>query len=68
METMNRWGQEIWKFDLGKWLRASKLITRYLTDRDFRFQIECLWYGYNRECFKRNIMTHERIVLERVDG
>ncbi|MBI3622861.1 class I SAM-dependent methyltransferase [Candidatus Pacearchaeota archaeon] len=41
------------------------LIPRYLTDRDFRIQIELVRKSDQRNCFIREIMTHERMFFEK---
>jgi len=37
----------------------------FFTDRDFRYKLEALRGNYNRECFQREIMDHQRMVFER---
>ena len=65
IETMNRWGRT-WKFTLPKAWAVLKLTPKFLTNRDFRYQLESLRGGYNKECFIREIMDHERMVFEKV--
>jgi cyclopropane-fatty-acyl-phospholipid synthase len=68
IETMDRWSDGIRSFSLAKVWETVKLLPRYVTDRDFRYQMESLFTnkGNNRECFVRKIMEHERIVFEAV--
>lgn len=47
------------------WARI-KLIPRYLTDQEFRLQIESITSEANRKMFERSIMEHYRMVFEKV--
>ena len=71
IETLDRWGQgndSLWS--LRKVFRflpaAARLIPRYLTNRDFRIQIESVLRNDQQQCFIDEIMTHERLFFERV--
>jgi hypothetical protein len=44
---------------------ALKLLPLYLTDKDFRYKIEAVRHTYNNECFKRDIMDHQRMVFQK---
>ena len=62
--TMDRWGAyEDWS-PRKLWL-ARKLLWPYLTDAGFRRKIAALRAGNNRECFRRDILTLCRLVLEK---
>ncbi len=68
IETMTRWRQRVWKLTLPKAWAALKLLPYLITDKDFRYRIESLRGTYNKECFKREIMDHQRMVFERASG
>ena len=65
IETMRQWGL-IWKLSIPKVIAAFKLLPHFVRDRDFRYRLETLRHGYNRECFIREVMDHQRIVFEKV--
>lgn len=74
IETMEQWGR-LWNFTLSnlrppyfsfpKLLAISKLVPRYLTDKDFRCRMEFIRNAYDKEIFKREILDHQRLVLQR---
>lgn len=66
IQTMDEWGKALNMFSLRKELMKLKLVPRYLTNRDFRCKITALRHGCNMECFKREIMSHERMFFEKV--
>ena len=66
IETLDRWGEgndSLWT--LGKIFRflpaLAGLLPRYLTNRDFRVQIESILKNDQQRCFIDEIMTHERL-------
>ena len=65
IETMNQWGRT-WRFTARKLLPGLKSLRYVLIDRDFRYKLETLVRNYNQECFKREIMDHQRMVFEKV--
>lgn len=70
IETLNRWGQAIPNlYTTNKIVPASiaaaKLLPRYLSNPDFRAQIAFLTNGDQKECFKREIMSHERMFFQK---
>ncbi len=65
IETTRQWGV-IWKPSLSKMIAAFKLLPYFVRDKDFRYRLESLRHGYNRECFIREVMDHQRIVFEKV--
>ena len=64
IETLRQWGT-IWKPSIPKVIAALKLLPYLVRDKDFRYRLETLRHGYNRECFIRELMDHQRIVFER---
>ena len=64
IETLRQWGM-IWKPSIPKVIAAFMLLPYLVRDKDFRFRLETLRYGYNRECFIREVMDHQRIVFEK---
>jgi cyclopropane-fatty-acyl-phospholipid synthase len=64
IETLRQWGT-IWKPSIPKVIAALKLLPYLVRDKDFRYRLETLRHGYNRECFIREVMDHQRIVFER---
>lgn len=70
IETLNRWGASTRRlFRLGNIFpstaRALSLVPRYLRDPDFRVQISSLCHKDQQECFKQEIMSHERMFFEK---
>lgn len=65
IETLRQWSV-IWKPSLAKVIAALKLLPYFVRDKDFRYRLETLYHGYNRECFIREVMDHQRIVFEKV--
>jgi cyclopropane-fatty-acyl-phospholipid synthase len=64
IHTMEQWNV-VWTFSFPKLLAASKLIPKFIRDKDFRYKIESLRGSYNQECFKREIMDHQRMVFQK---
>jgi len=64
IETMEQWGK-LWNFSFPKLFASLKLLPLYLTDKDFRYKIEAVRHTYNNECFKRDIMDHQRMVFQK---
>ena len=71
IETLDRWGEgndSLWS--LKKIFRflpvLAGLAPRYLTNRDFRIQIESITKNDQQRCFIDEIMTHERLFFEKV--
>jgi cyclopropane-fatty-acyl-phospholipid synthase len=64
IETMNQWSK-MWKVNFATLLAVLKTSRYFLLDRNFRYKMESLIFSYNRECFKREVMDHQRIVLRR---
>jgi len=64
IETMEQWGK-LWNFSFPKLFASLKLLPLYLSDKDFRYKIEAIRRSYNNECFKRDIMDHQRMVFQK---
>lgn len=65
IETMKQWGRT-WRFSPQKLLPGIKSLRYFLLDPDFRYKVETLVRNYNQECFKREIMDHQRMIFEKV--
>jgi len=71
IETLARWGKATRKLYTTRkiipaCIAAIKLLPRYLTSSDFRTQIAFLTNSDQSECFKRKIMSHERMFFEKI--
>jgi cyclopropane-fatty-acyl-phospholipid synthase len=66
IETMAQWSRRLNRFSFAKVLAAGPLAFHLLRDKDLRYKVESLLRSYNQKCFRRQIMDHERIVLEAV--
>jgi cyclopropane-fatty-acyl-phospholipid synthase len=65
IETISQWGKRLNQFSVPKMLAVARTTKYLLSDKDFRYKLENIVRGYNQECFKRELMDHQRIVLER---
>jgi cyclopropane-fatty-acyl-phospholipid synthase len=66
IETINQWRKKFRKFSLKKyWLYAS-LIPKFLTNKEFRHQVDIFKISPNKVCFEKEIMDHYRLVFEKV--
>ncbi|MGA7632773.1 MAG: class I SAM-dependent methyltransferase [Terriglobales bacterium] len=65
IQTMNQWGRT-WRFSPRKLLPSLKSLRYFFVDPDFRYKVETLVRNYNQECFKREIMDHQRMVFEKI--
>lgn len=65
VKTNREWTKLFYKFNLKKYLWFASLIPKYLTDREFRYQLALLRIRPNRVCFEREIMDHARLVFEK---
>lgn len=62
IETLGRWDEAV-RSNPRLPLLAMKLVPRYLRSREFRTRIRSMRYGYNRQCFVRDIFDHLRLVF-----
>jgi len=65
IETIGQWRKKMRKFDAAKYVLYLSLVPRYLTDKEFRHQVEVFRVSPNRVCFEREIMDHYRLVFEK---
>jgi cyclopropane-fatty-acyl-phospholipid synthase len=66
IETINQWRKKFRKFSLKKyWLYAS-LIPKFLTNKEFRHQVDIFKISPNKVCFEQEIMDHYRLVFEKI--
>ena len=66
IETMNQWDR-VWTWSAAKIVPALRMLPLFLTDPDFRCRIEALRHGYNKVCFVREVMDHQRMIFEVID-
>lgn len=65
LATMKQWGDRMRKLNFAKLVAASKLFPRFLTNKDFRYKMEELRGAYNKECFKREVLDHQRMIFQK---
>jgi cyclopropane-fatty-acyl-phospholipid synthase len=66
IQTLKEWGRKISGFNLSKFYLELQLVPKWLTSKKFRQQITSLKYSCNRLCFEREIMSHQRLVFEKI--
>lgn len=66
IETMTQWSRRTWQPSWRKVLVAMKMLRYFFLDEHFYFKLQLLINSYNRECFRREIMDHQRIVFEKM--
>ncbi len=66
IETITQWRKRFRKFNLKKYLLYLSLLPKYLTDKEFRHQVEIFQISPNRVCFEKEIMDHYRLVFEKL--
>nr|HET6901507.1 class I SAM-dependent methyltransferase [Ktedonobacteraceae bacterium] len=74
IHTIEEWSK-LWNFTFSNFKNSharfarsivvAKLIPRFLMDRDFRRRTEFLRKGYDKECFRREIIDHQRMVFQK---
>jgi cyclopropane-fatty-acyl-phospholipid synthase len=64
IETMGEWNG-VWKLSASKVLPAVKTLAYVFRDKTFHYKLQALAFSYNRECFRRKIMDHQRMVFEK---
>lgn len=70
IETLDRWGQSsknlLRPSILPRTIRAAAaILARAAVDADTRTQLSSLYHNDQQECFRREIMSHERIFFEK---
>lgn len=66
IETIGQWRKRFRKFNLRKYGLYLSLIPKYMTDKEFRHQVDIFKISPNRVCFEQEIMDHFRFVFEKV--
>lgn len=66
IHTMKEWGRAATKITPKKIYLGLKLVPKCLTDKEFRYKITSNRYGCNRLAFERGIMSHQRMVFEKI--
>lgn len=66
IETMTQWGRMIRRFSFRKLYVAVKTLRYFFVDPEFAYKLQSAIKGYNRQCFQREIMDHQRMVFEKV--
>ncbi len=74
LQTIGEWSK-VWNFTLANFkdprarlarlFVVAKLVPRFLTDKQFRRRTEFLRKGYDKECFGREIIDHQRMVFQK---
>lgn len=74
IHTIEEWSK-LWNFTfsnfknpdarLARSLVVAKLVPRFLMDGNFRRRTEFLRKGYDKECFRREIIDHQRMVFQK---
>jgi cyclopropane-fatty-acyl-phospholipid synthase len=63
VKTMGQWDR-VWRWDGRKVVPVLKMLRFVASDPDFRYKLEALRNGYNKQCFIREVMDHQRLVFE----
>jgi len=66
--AIEEWCRRLRKMNPSKLLVYLKMGRRAFQDRDFRYQLESARFAYYAECFRRNLMDHERLFYEKLVG
>jgi cyclopropane-fatty-acyl-phospholipid synthase len=66
IETNRQWHKRFMRFTLKKYLWYLSLVPKYLTNKEFRYQLDVLKYNPNRLCFEHEIFDHSRLVFEKL--
>jgi cyclopropane-fatty-acyl-phospholipid synthase len=74
IHTIEEWSK-LWNFTFSnfkypharfsRFLVVAKLVPRFLMDKDFRRRTEFLRKDYDKECFRREIIDHQRMVFQK---
>jgi cyclopropane-fatty-acyl-phospholipid synthase len=64
LRTMEHWSR-IKKVAYSHWPVLLRILGGFFTDRDFFYKMKSQFGGYQKECFRRHIIDHERILFER---
>lgn len=64
--TNREWTRRYKKFGIRKYWNFLKLLPRFISDKEFRYQKQILKYAPNRRCFERELFDHFRFLFKRV--
>ena len=74
LQTIGEWSK-VWNFTLSNFKNpharfarlfvVTKLVPRFFTDKQFRLRTQFLRKGYDKECFRREIIDHQRMVFQK---
>ncbi len=65
IQTMKEWGDRTRRMTPKLLWGRAKLAPKYVTDADFRLQIQSLRNAANRKMFERGVMNHFRMTFEK---
>ena len=66
IETNRQWHRRFLRFNLKKYFWFLSLMPKYLTNKEFRHQLDVLRYNPNRLCFETEILDFSRLVFEKI--
>ncbi|MFC1529872.1 SAM-dependent methyltransferase, partial [Gemmatimonadota bacterium] len=66
VQTITGWNRLYAKFNLRKYLWFASFIPKFITDREFRYQLAILKTHPNRVSFEQDIFDHARLVFEKL--
>lgn len=66
IETNRMWNKRFRKFNLKKYLWFFSLLPKFITNKEFRYQLDVLRLNPNRLCFETEIMDHSRLIFEKI--
>ncbi|HNP19901.1 MAG TPA: class I SAM-dependent methyltransferase [Fulvivirga sp.] len=66
IETIKQWRKKFRKFSFKKYWLYLSLVPKFLTDKEFRHQVDVFKISPNKVCFEQEIMDHYRLVFEKV--
>lgn len=74
LQTIGEWSK-VWNFTFSNFKNpharfarlfvVAKLVPRFFTDKQFRLRTQFLRKGYDKECFRREIIDHQRMVFQK---
>jgi len=66
IETIKQWRKKFRAFNVKKYGLYLSLLPKYITDSEFRHQVEIFRISPNKICFEKEIMEHYRLVFEKI--
>ena len=66
IETIKQWKRRFKRFQLQKYLVYLSMVPRFITDPEFRYQLNILLEDPIRKAFELEMMDHYRFVFEKV--